>query len=215
MSQNVLVFQQAGSGLSKISGIEKYGGGLFDIEIFNIDQSLPPVIDETAPYLPRTICADLVLDFLKHPDLSYDLAKRCFRKNIPVVASGQKERRKGVLMPPVCCALSRQACLGSYGKHFGSPEFNLVLADGIIERIYVLRGAPCGATWQAAERVAGMTPDEAVVRIGLETQFFCSADPSGWDPIYGRSPVHLAGKLHGAALRHALVSDGNTKYVPE
>ena len=67
MSQHVLVFQQNGSGLRKISGIEKYGGGLFDIEIFNIDQSLPPVIDETAPYLPGTICADLVLDFLRHP----------------------------------------------------------------------------------------------------------------------------------------------------
>ena len=100
-SQNLLVFQQNGSGLRKISGIKKYGGDLFDIEVFNIDQSLPPVIDETEPYLPGTICADLVLDFLKHPDLSYDLAKRCYRKNIPVVASGQKERREGVLMPPV------------------------------------------------------------------------------------------------------------------
>ena len=67
-----------------------------------------------------------------------------------------------------------------------------------------MRGAPCGATWKAAERVAGLKPDEAVVRMGLETQFFCSADPSGWDPIYGRSPVHLAGRLHSAALGNAL-----------
>jgi hypothetical protein len=42
------------------------------------------------------------------------------------------------------------------------------------------------------------------VRIGLETQYFCSADPSGWDPIHGKSPVHFAGEVHSAALKRAL-----------
>jgi hypothetical protein len=45
--------------------------------------------------------------------------------------------------------------------------------------------------------------EEAVVRIGLETQFFCTADPSGWDPIHGKSPVHFAGEIHSRALRKA------------
>lgn len=99
-------------------------------------------------------------------------------------------------------------CLGPYGEQFGSPRFKVVLADGLLEQVHVLRGAPCGATWKAAERVAGMAPDKAVVRMGLEVQFFCSADPSGWDPIYGKSPVHMAGRLHSAALGNALGSNG-------
>jgi hypothetical protein len=70
----------------------------------------------------------------------------------------------------------------------------------------VVRGAPCGATWDAAEKIIGLPPEEAVVRIGLETQFFCSADPAGWDPIHGKSPVHFAGDVHSAALRRALKS---------
>ena len=78
------------------------------------------------------------------------------------------------------------------------------MSNNVLKRIHVLRGAPCGATWKAAKRVVGLRPEEAVVRMGLETQFFCSADPSGWDPIYGSSPVHLAGKLHSAALGNAL-----------
>jgi len=49
-----------------------------------------------------------------------------------------------------------------------------------------------------------MNADEAVVRIGLETQFFCVADPAGWDPIYGKSPVHFAGNIHSKALQKAL-----------
>ena len=76
--------------------------------------------------------------------------------------------------------------------------------DGRISTIDVVRGASCGATWDAAERMVGMPPDEAIIRMGLEVQFFCTADPSGWDPIYGKSPVHLAGKLHSSALGRAV-----------
>ena len=52
--------------------------------------------------------------------------------------------------------------------------------------------------------MVGMPADEAIIRMGLEVQFFCVADPSGWDPIYGKSPVHLAGKLHSSALSKAV-----------
>ena len=76
--------------------------------------------------------------------------------------------------------------------------------DGKVARIRVLRGAPCGATWDAAKRVKDLPLEEAVSRIGLETQFFCSADPSGWDPMYGKSPVHFAGDVHIAAFKKAL-----------
>jgi hypothetical protein len=70
--------------------------------------------------------------------------------------------------------------------------------------IYVKRGAPCGATWEAASRIIGRDVSEAPTRFGLEVQYFCSADPSNWDPIYGKSPVHFAGRIHGAALKKAI-----------
>ncbi len=87
---------------------------------------------------------------------------------------------------------------------FGAPEFKADTADGKISRIIVVRGAPCGATWDAAEKVVGLPVEEAIVRIGLETQFYCSADPAGWDPIYGKSPVHFAGHVHSTALKKAV-----------
>ncbi len=89
--QKILVFQQNGSGESKIQGIRKYGKDRFDIHIISIDSPLPPVVDdETKDYLPCDIRADLVLDFLKHPDLSHDLTVMCRDRKIPVVASGKK-----------------------------------------------------------------------------------------------------------------------------
>lgn len=68
----------------------------------------------------------------------------------------------------------------------------------------MLRGAPCGATWEAAKRMIGVPVADAVRKIGLDTQFFCSANPAGWDPIYGKSPVHFAGNVHSRALQAAL-----------
>lgn len=84
------------------------------------------------------------------------------------------------------------------------PEFVVKVSNGRIDRIQVVRGAPCIATWEAAQRVKDLPVEEATVRIGLEVQYFCVADPSAWDPISGKSSVHLAGEFHKAALIRAL-----------
>jgi hypothetical protein len=98
--QRLLVFQQNQSAQRKIEGIQKYGENLFTIDIFSIDQPLPPIIDNTDDYLPKKIEADMVLDFLNHPDLSHDLAQRCRQLKVPVVASGKKIKLEGIFAPP-------------------------------------------------------------------------------------------------------------------
>jgi len=76
--------------------------------------------------------------------------------------------------------------------------------DGKIAAVHVVRGASCAATWLAAERLIGTPVDDAARKMGIESQFFCSANPAGWDPIYGKSPVHFAGKVHAKAIADAL-----------
>lgn len=98
--QRILVFQENGSGEQKIEGIRTYGKEFFSIERISIDTPLPPIIDDPGTYLPGDISADLVLDFLKHPDLSHELAVMCKRKGVPVVASGKKNDDDWVLTPP-------------------------------------------------------------------------------------------------------------------
>jgi hypothetical protein len=96
----ILVFQQNNSAESKIAGITKFGKNRFDVQLISIDEPLPSVIDDTREFLPADIDADLVLDFLTHPDLSLDLALLCRAKGIPVVASGKKMKIGGVACPP-------------------------------------------------------------------------------------------------------------------
>lgn len=79
------------------------------------------------------------------------------------------------------------------------------IEDGIIAELRVLRGAPCGATWEAGCKLLGMKVEDAMERIGLETQFFCIADPSSWDPLWGKSPVHFAAEVHTKALKRAII----------
>ena len=82
------------------------------------------------------------------------------------------------------------------------------VAGGRIRRIEVVRGAPCGSTWEAAAALLNLASDEALERIGLEVQYRCTADPSNWDPIHGKSPVHFAGHVHASALKRALRESG-------
>jgi len=94
--------------------------------------------------------------------------------------------------------------LGKYSEYFGSPEFEVKLQDNIIVDIKVVRGAPCGATSEVAQDLIGLDAEEAITKIGLKTQFNCTADPAGWDPIGGKSPVHFAGEIHSRALKKAI-----------
>jgi hypothetical protein len=98
--QQILVFQQHRSGEEKIRGIRTYGRDLHIVHVISIDRPMPPVIDEPRGYLPQHIDGDLVLDFLRHPDLSLELALMCRDRAIPVVASGKKLQVKGVFTPP-------------------------------------------------------------------------------------------------------------------
>jgi hypothetical protein len=91
-----------------------------------------------------------------------------------------------------------------YGEQFGNPEFQLEMENDKIIRVEVLRGSPCGATWEAVKKIVNLSAEQALIKIGIETQYFCTADPSNWDPKYGKSPVHLAAELHNKALARAL-----------
>lgn len=143
-TQRILVFQQNNSGESKIRGINAYGEKRFIVETVAIDDALPLVIDNARSYLPDVIDADLVLDYVKHPDLSYDLAMVCRDNGIPEVATRKKINNNWTHSPPICCALTIHDNLGEYGRRSGAPEFTVELIDGTPLRVSVSTG---GGLW--------------------------------------------------------------------
>ncbi len=200
--QQIIVFQQAGSGQSKIAGIQIFGTNIQFAKIFNIDQALPEFIDDPEEYISDDFSGDLVLSFLKHPDLIDYLASLCRKKKIPVIAAGKKIA--GAITPVTCCGLGRLKGLGAYGEQFGVPEYSVRVRDGVISEIHVIRGASCGASWDVIPRIIGHTPEEALECFAREIQYLCIADPSDFDPITGKSAVHYAGNVHIKAFEKAL-----------
>ncbi|MEW6593755.1 MAG: DUF166 family (seleno)protein DfsP [Thermodesulfobacteriota bacterium] len=199
----IAVVQEGEAGALKISGIREYGRHIEIAEVITVPTGLPPLVDEPEAHLPEHFAGDLVLSFLRHPDLLDYLAAVCERQRIPLVASGRNCRYGHT--PFTCCGLGRHQGLGHYGEQFGFPELDLRLdAHGRIAEIVVRRGASCGATWEAIPQILGLTPEEAVVAYPREVQYLCHADPSAFDPISGKSAVHHAGHVHHAALAKAL-----------
>ena len=180
----IVVFEQDRAGQYKIHGIREYGRNIEIVAVFSVDENLPQFVDEPEKYI------------------SEYLVSICQTKNIPVVASGKKI--KGALTPFTCCGLGKIKRLGHYGEQFGIPEFKVDAAEGRVIGIEVLRGAPCGATWQVVSKIIGLPANESVSTIAREAQYICKADPSNFDPLSSKSPLHYAGDVHAAALRKAL-----------
>ncbi|RUM39670.1 MAG: hypothetical protein DSY70_05270, partial [Desulfobulbus sp.] len=142
----ITVFEQNGSGQQKIQGIRDYGRDIEINEIISINTFLPDFVEDPETYVSETFSADLVLDYLTHPDLSHYLVLLCSKKNIPVVSSGKKN--EDALTPFTCCGLGRHRGLGEYGEQFGFPEYRVEVDGRTITSLEVIRGAPCGASWE-------------------------------------------------------------------
>ncbi|MGC8735668.1 MAG: DUF166 family (seleno)protein DfsP [Dissulfurimicrobium sp.] len=204
MPFRIVVFEQHGSGWLKTAGISEFGRDIIVEKVFDLPANLPSVIDEPEEFITEDFDGDLVLDFLKHPDLSEHLVRLCNKKGIPVIASGQ--HIQGAIAPFTCCGLGRLYAAGAYGEQFGIPEYDVEMRDGRIEGIKVRRGAPCGATWKVTSRLIGMTSKEAISAVGREVQYLCCANPSAFDPISGKSPLHFAGEVHIIALKKGIAA---------
>ncbi len=198
----IMVFEQNGSGRHKVAGIERFGSGITITEIIAIDSFLPDFIEDPGSFLSSSVSADLVLDYLTHPDLSHHLVRLCREKNIPVISSGKKNQ--DAITPFTCCGLGQHKGLGAYGDQFGFPVYEVVLEGDKIMQLHVVRGAPCGATWEILTKVMGVDINEAMSLLPREIQYLCTANPSRFDPISGKSPVHYAGYVHRAALQKAI-----------
>ncbi|MBN2497665.1 MAG: hypothetical protein JXR96_23935 [Deltaproteobacteria bacterium] len=201
--QRIVVFEQGQAG-RRLDFIRARGRGVEIARVVSLARALPAVIDRPTAWLPSDWQAELAISYLQHPDLAEELARLCAERGVPLVASGMRLAGPGAFCPPICCALKADPRLGAYGRQFGAPALLVKRQGGRIAHVEVQRGAPCGASWEAARAVCGLPADEAVARFGLEVQLRCQADGSTWDPLWGKSPIHLAGQLHAAALGRAL-----------
>ena len=195
----VIVFQRGDLGKHIIGGLKKHGD--FEVSAFTVHEGLPEIIDNPEEFLGSGFEADLIFDHLHHMDLSEYLVSVAKKKGIPIISPGSKI--EGAFSPRICCALAVGDKIPGFEK-FGYPEFELEVDDeGKVKDIKVVKGAPCGATWDAAEKIKGMSLEDAPSKIALELQYLCRA-ATGYDVAKSKkAPLHLAGDVHKKAFEKA------------
>lgn len=206
----IAFFQKGGKGEHILEGLKVHGKGI-NIEVFSVTEDLPLIIDDPEEFITEDFEADLVLDYLYHNDLSEHLAGVAKEKNIPMIVPGRNI--EGAITPRTCCTFSiesvpedeRTPALVEYSKQFGIPDMEVTLAqDGKVLEVLVIRGAPCGSTWDAAEEVIGLHLEEALPRFGLSVQHHCHA-PTGYDAVLSKkAPLHLAADAQGDVFKDAV-----------
>lgn len=209
--QKVLVLQRDSLGQGKIAAVGELAEGI-EIKVVTAKGPFLPIVDDPQDAFPPGLqemieWCDIAVDHLYHADLTGYVLEKAKEAGKPLVVSGRKV--PGAICPTTCCTLAHMVKLGEYGEKFGSPEVKVTLnGNGAVSGIEVARGAPCGATWRAAERIIGMKAGDASARFGLETQFFCfaKANPN----VFLKNPLHVAGEIHAAAMDKALAAAGKS-----
>lgn len=195
----VVVFKRGDWGKHIIEGLREHSS--IDVASFTVDENLPHIVDNPQDLLDYDFEADLIFDHTHHRDLSEYLVRIAKERGIPIIVPGANI--KGAITPRICCSLVLRDKIPGFEK-FGYPEFVVRVEDGTIKDIKVVRGAPCGATWTAAEKVKGMTVEDAIPRIALEVQFLCKASARYDVAKSKKSALHLAGEVHKKALENSI-----------
>ena len=98
--------------------------------------------------------------------------------------------------------------LQEFARHFGRPRLEIVLEnDGeTIHEIVVERGAPCGSSHYAANRIAGLKMSEVVPQGGLICLHYpclASMQPKTTDEGV-ETLMHTSGIIYNASLSRAI-----------
>jgi len=176
----------------------------FDIYVYRLPANLPPVIDEDVP-LPRELFdTDIVLSYAFHPNVNVDIVRKAEEFGVKVVLIAgrygflRKIGKTRVLVGEVCCSKLVKGC--EFFEKFGIPEFEVDVDDDYrLKYVRVRRSAPCGATYFVAERLKGVTIEEAPAKAGLYTQLYPCLASRGV-----RGGIHKAGNIHKLAMKRAI-----------
>ena len=185
----------------------------FDVELMKVEESLPPIIDDPAEYLPE-FSGDIVFSYALHPDINLEVVKR--GEEAVVIAGGPKylppkayetgkEKGVKVINHRICCMLcEKDVCpssktLKKLVEMVGSPKLEIKVENGIVKKVKVIRGAPCGSTWYMAKELEGVRVEEAPYRGALLVSYYPCRAPRG-----RRDGIHASAELHKSAIERSL-----------
>ncbi|MCX9083552.1 MAG: DUF166 domain-containing protein [Candidatus Methanoperedens sp.] len=211
-------------GLRLIENVRKNSN--FKISSVEIPENLPDFIEEPADLIDELIpdksilSNDLIITYTLHPDLTPQIIRLAGENGAKSViiaggasnAGGQaeitrlsKEHNINVQIHEICCEIvcTGEKTIDEFATRFGRPDLRVNTNIGVISKIEIIRGAPCGSTWHMAKELVGIKVEEAPAKAGLRIQQYPCRAVRG-----NRGGIHKAAKLHKESVEKALEKSG-------
>src|SRR3972149_5365785 len=194
----------------------------FKVSSIELPGSLPDFIEYPGEFISslkldrKVFSSDLVIAYTLHPDLTPEIVRLAGKSGSRAVviaggmsrAGGREELEKLSLeydmhieVHEICCEIEKcgNVVVDEFASCFGRPQVKITTKDGLILKVEVLRGAPCGSTRHMSEGLVGSSTKDAPARAGLLVQQYpCRA-------IRGiKGGIHKAAELHKNAVETAL-----------
>jgi hypothetical protein len=102
-----------------------------------------------------------------------------------------------------------------FARHFGRPEFAIQVdpATKHIAHVDVKRDACCGCAHFVAEKLVGISVDDALEQAGLYHHHYPCWASMGIDPLYNDTLMHVSGNIMKDAVRESLGDHLRERYV--
>lgn len=227
---SICVLVQGRYGHRIISNLKKRGPKNWTIIAHEFPKKLPILIEEPKKFMPQQFPkCDLMLSLGEHPTITTLLPYLAEISGVKAVIAPVDDsnwippgirkqvsvefRKLGVAFtfPRPFCSLdsnSGDQLIDEFAKKFGIPKLKISLKNGIVNKIDVLRGSPCGATHFVAEKLKGTDRLQAEIKASLFVQTYPCLASRVKDPECGESLIHVAAYIIKRAINKSLT---NTK----
>ncbi len=194
----------------------------FRVSSIEIPESLPDFIESPGDFIETLnidkciFSNDLVIAYTLHPDLTPEIVRLAGENGAGAVIIAGGEAKAGgrpellelsrkynihIEVHEICCDLEKcgNNIVDEFTSCFGKPKLKITSKAGLITKVDVTRGAPCGSTWHMADALVGISVKDAPAKAGLLVQQYpCRA-------LRGiKGGIHKAGELHKKAVKEAL-----------
>jgi len=204
-----------------VNWVTEHGPANWEINTLTLNVDLPDIVDNPEDFLPKEIPdADLILFLIqdsKKIELLPPLARRCGAKAVIVAVDSlwlqpglrrqiEKELQIPSTFPRVLCTLVEQGnpLIDEFATHFGLPEFEIEVENGIIKKVTVKRDTPCGCATFVAENLPGTKAEDAAIRAGLLNNNYPCMASMEFDKVTGDTLLHFSAHNTANAVERAI-----------
>ncbi|GFO96132.1 hypothetical protein ig2599ANME_0319 [groundwater metagenome] len=194
----------------------------FSVSSIELPESLPDFIEDPQEFIAslnpdkKVLSSDLVIAYTLHPDLTPEIIRLAGESGArAVIIAGGMSRAGGreeleslslkydmhIEVHEICCEIEKcgNDVVDEFASCFGRPQVRITTKDGLISKVEVIRGAPCGSTQHMAKGLVGSSIKDAPAIAGLLVQQYPCRAKRGI-----RGGIHKAAELHKKTVEKAL-----------